>query len=207
MCFIGNAEISKEEKVREPINAQLKSDLQEARENIKQLQDLNSKLQHEQQTLIFRTRDQAYSLQLSQRKDEIYAKQCKELDRTKNKLKLAEKKLSKIESKDFVRQHTLLLDEVAASKEQSLEEKCEYMQRQNIRMEHKLDEINIKLDTLFNMMYEPRCLPSGRSSRSVPFTLGSGPTILMSGRSSESGRITGRSAAQVVKLPQIKRVS
>ncbi|XP_052064142.1 uncharacterized protein LOC127704228 [Mytilus californianus] len=220
----GNAVVSIQEEI-EPINAQMESDLQEARQNIRQLQCFNDRLQREREALNLRIREQANSLKLMHRKDEIYAEKCKELNQTKKELKRIEERIATIDSRDLVRENTLLQEDIAASKAQvqSLEEKTDVMRIQSIRMEQKVDGLNNKVDTLINLVSGQAIIPSGTSyapitleseltlvgsetsSTPVPIMLESEPTLVMSERSSRYVPRPGISAAQVVKLPPIKR--
>lgn len=202
----------------------MEADLQAAKHNIKQLQYNNDRLQREREILNLRIREQSNSLILMHKKDKISAEKCEELKETKKELARIEQKITTINSRDFVRENTLLQGDIAASQAQvqSLEEKTDVMQAQNFRMEQKVDVLSNKIDTLCNVLSGLDRSPSNfliplESERTIvcsetPTTLGSEmlvsePTLVMSERSSRCVSRTGKSAAQVVKLPPIKKKS
>lgn len=202
----------------------MESDLQAAKHNIKQLRYNNEKLQRERDILNLRIREQSYSLELMHRKDRIYAEKCEELKETRKELARIEEKITTINSRDLVRENTLLQEDIAAShaQVQSLEEKTDEMKAQNVRMEQKVDVLSNKFDKLCYVLSGQERSPSNfpiplESERRIvcsetPTTLGSEmlvsePTLVMSERSSNCVSRTGRSAAQVVKLPPIKKKS
>ncbi|XP_063398928.1 uncharacterized protein LOC134683548 [Mytilus trossulus] len=194
----GDAELSDDEEEEEPNNEKLVSDLQVSNKSIKELQDANSRLEREVTVLRSKIRELNISLDNVQRMDEHSSRVIRqELDETKNKLTIAEEKLSELKSKNFVIENTQLHDELSKTndKVQSLTKTTEEMQIQNKRMEEKIDVIVASL---------------GLPSNSVPKTNRSGEiTIPNSDR--ESVPLTGRSSntrigsAQVAKLPPINK--
>lgn len=203
-----------DEEEEESKNVQLVSDLQVSSKSIKELQDANSKLEREITALRSRIRELNISLKSSQRIDKNSSEVIRqELDETKNKLQLAEEKLSRINSKDFVIENTLLADELSKTKDkvQSLTEKTDEMQRQNYRMEEKIDVIVASLGLqavsvpTINRFGEISIPNSDRES--VPIKGRSPvPNTMIGSATVASVSNTRLGSAQVAKLPPINKI-
>ncbi|CAG2217224.1 unnamed protein product [Mytilus edulis] len=121
-----------------------------------------------------------------------------ELDETKNKLTIAEVKPSKINIKNFVIENTQLHELTKTNdKVQSLTDTTEKMQRQNKRMEEKIDVIIASLGLPSNSV------PTRNRSGEITIPNSDRESIPLIGRSSVSNTRIG--SAQVAKLPPINK--